>query len=358
MNRLEAKISSHAIKATLAALMLLSLVACKKEVVGTLGEPLQEKGAPVAVTLEGYTLERVETEGAKGPLVYKKPVLVLDLKFENKGGSPFFYQPTHSSDKASNLQAPLLFVDPGAEGELTQNIPGVFLEEGLLRGQKEGGTQIAAGEAIVDRYIFSPPEQTDLDMVLTIPASLHGGKGQIKVKLSYAKPELPAVQSKKPGDAIKMGDVTVTVLKSGVEYVKLKDTNAGDGFSKDPVYKVSYKIENNGASEVTYKPSHGASGEVLAPSLSNGSARYMRVRFGADREVAGQVNGSKGIAAGKSLTDVAIFERPPKGVNKVQLMLPGKLFGQKGMARVDIPYAHTDPAKPAELEPKKEEDAK
>lgn len=343
----------------LVCLVLACAMGCQKEVMGTQGEAVQEKGAPIAVTLEKYSLERVEVEGPNGPLIYDKPVLVVDLKFENTGSADFFYQPTHNTDKASNQQAPLLFVDPGPEGELTQNIPGIFLEEGLLAGQQSAGVKIEPGGSLTDRYLFTPPEQDNLEMALTVPASLHGGKKPFRIKLSYTKPNAPERPVHKQGDAIAMGEAVLTVTGAEVLYVPLNDSSSNSkGFSKDPVVKVSYKIENKGKEDLVYNPNHKGTGEILAPSLveAGGSGRYMRVRFGADRDARGQILGNQKVAAGASVTDFAVFERPPEGVSSVRLLMPGKVLGQEGLARVDVPYTWSDPKKPAELTPKKPEE--
>jgi hypothetical protein len=339
-----------------AAIVGVLCAACQKELVGNSGEPLQEKGAPVTVTLEGYALQRVEVEGKAGPLVYDKPVLVMNLKFENTGAAPFFYQPTHAADKASNQQSPLLFVNPGPKGELTQNIPGVFLEEGLMEGQQAAGVQIAPGAALTDRYLFSPPDQDNLEMALTIPPALHGGKKPIRVNISYARPTLAPPTIHQQGQPVTLGDATLTVKDAKVEFVRLKDSSSNnEGFSKDPVLKITYSIENKSAADLLYDPNHKGAGELLAPSLveADGAGRYMRVRFGADRDAVGQHSGNQlKIAPGKSIDDFALFERPPEGIQKVRLLLPGRLFGQTGLARVDVPYTYSDPKKPAELTPK------
>ncbi len=338
--------------ATLVGLAL--CVGCQKEIVGTQGEALQEEKAPVAVTLEGYSLERVEVEGDAGPLVYSKPVLAMKLKFENTGSDPFFYQPTHGADKVSNQQAPLLFVDPGPKGELTQNIPGVFLEKGFLTAQQTGGTQIEPGASLSDVYVFSPPDGDNMEMMLTVPASMHGGKQRLKIKVSYTKPALPPVKINAPGEAISFGDASLTIKGAKVEFVRLKDSSLkAEGFSKDPVLKVSYEIENKGDAPLAYDPNHKGAGSILAPSLrdAGGSGNYMRVRFGADRDVKGQKSGNLTLAKGEKVNDFALFERPPESVKNLRFMIPGKVFGQKGVARVDIPYTYANPAKPAELTP-------
>lgn len=340
-----------------AAVLLLAGAGCKKDVVGAQGAAVQEPGAPVAVTLEGYTIERLELDGASGPLVYKDPVLAVTLKFENKGEKNIFYQPTHSLNKASNLEAPLLFVDPGPEGELRNNISGVFLEEGRLESQQEGNVDLKPGDAVTDTYLFTVPEAEQADLIMTIPPAMHGGKVMLKIKMPYTRAEVPAPKVYGMGEGINVGDTTFTVKSAKVEYVSLKDANAGEGFSKEPVFRVDFEIKNGGKEAMTYEPGHRITGEGLAMALlqDGGSGRYMRAYFGADRDVEGQTGVRESIDAGATHKDFAIFERPPKGVDALQLQVPGKILGGPGLIRVKIPYKWEDPSKPKELEPKKDE---
>ena len=329
------------------------LAGCQKPLVGNQGEALQEPGAPIAVTMVGFSLERIELEGENGPLIYEEPVLAVRLKLENKGQAPFAYQPTHTADKATNLQAPLLFVDPGPKAEPTTNITGIYLEEGLLSSQQAAMTQIQPGDTKEDVYLFQPPAQEGMDLLLTVPPALHGGKNMIKIKLPYTATPIAPPAVHKVGEEIVVGEVKVVVTGSGNEYLKLKDVNKGAGFSKDPVFKVSYKLTNTGSSALTYNPGHGQLGSALAVALleSGGKGRYMRVRFGGDREVPGQVSKPSMFAAGKTVTDFAVFERPPPNAKMLQVQIPAKLWGGAGLVRVDFPYEYKDPAKPAALTP-------
>jgi hypothetical protein len=333
-----------------AFLILGGVSACQKPATGNLGEAVQEKDAPVAVTVVEYTLERVEIEGQNGPLVFPEPVLAIKLKLENKGAGPVPYQPNHTADKATNLQSPLLFVDPGPKNPPSHNITGVYLEEGRLSGQKESKLlQIAPGDSVEDVYLFQPPAEENVELVLTIPPSMHGGKLFMHIKISYTRPNAPAIVTYEPGTDITVGTSTVRVSPGVVQFVALKDSNQGEGFSKDAVFKVPFTIKNGGEGPVQYDPGHTQVGDALGVSLMEvgGAGRFLRVRFGGDREVVGQVRSATTIEPGKSLTDFAIFERPAKQAKTVRVRIPARLFGGEGLIRVDMPYTYADPPKPA-----------
>ncbi len=330
-------------------LILGGISACQKPATGNLGEPVQEKGAPVAVTVVEYSLQRVEIEGQQGPLIFPEPVLALKIKLENTGAAPFPYQPNHAADKATNLQSPLLFVDPGPKSPPSHNITGVYLEEGRLPGQKESSLlQIAPGDSVEDLYLFQPPAEENVDLVLTVPPAMHGGKLFSQIKISYTRPDVPPVVTHEPGKEIAVGDVSLRFTSGTVQFVALKDSNQGEGFSKDAVLKVPFTIKNNGAEPIQYDPGHAQGGDALGVSLMqvDGAGRFLRVRFGGDREVVGQVRTGTTVEPGKSITDFAVFERPPKQVEKVRMRMPARLFGGEGLIRVDMPYTFADPPKP------------
>ena len=329
-------------------LALAGMSACQKPTQGTLGEAVQEPGAPMAITVVEYRLQLVEIEGEKGPLVFPEPVLALKLKLENKGAAPFPYQPTHSADKATNLQSPLLFVDPGPKNPPSHYITGIYLEEGRLPSQGSALIQIAPGESVEDVYLFQPPAEENVDLLLTVPPAVHGGKNFLHIKISYTRPDAPTVKVYEPGTDIAVGGVTLKVSTGIVQYIALKDSNQGEGFSQDPVFKVPFTLENKGAAPVQYDPGHVRIGDALGMSLTEvgGAGRFLRVRFGGDREVVGQIRSATTIEPGKSITDFAVFERPAKQIEKVRLRIPGRLFGGEGLLRIDMPYTFADPPKP------------
>jgi len=328
--------------------LLTLLVGCKTETSGELGAPTHEAGAGVSVTVTGLTLERLEIEGKDGPLVYADPVLAIAVSFENKGETNFLYKPTHAMAKTSNLEAPILFKDPGPEAELRASIDGVFLENAFAEGQQAQVVDLKPGDVVKDVYLFKVPEEEKLDLLLTFAPDLHGGKGMLKIKIPYVKPATPAVQINAIGDEVKLGSVVVKVTGAETQYIDLKE-NKTKGFSKEPVFKVSYTLRNDGSEPLNYEPNHIAAGSALAASLVDDGkdGRFMRVRFSADRDVVGQTARRQSVAPGATHADFAVFERPPEGVEAVRFTLPGKLFGQPGLLRVRLPYKAETPKNPS-----------
>jgi hypothetical protein len=242
-------------------------------------------------------------------------------------------------------------VDPGAEAVATANIPGVRLEDGMLDGQEPGGKQIEGGSSVTDVYLFTPPKEDKLPLLLTVPAVLHGGKSPITIRFVYEKTQLPQQKRYKASKPIKVGAIELMVTDAKIEYVQLKDSNQGKGYSKDALLVVDYEMKNTGSSDVTYEPNHRASGEkVVGPTLreSGGAGVYSRVRFGNDREVPDQVAGTALIAADSVVSDFAVFERPPENVSKVVFVFPGKMVEQVGIYRVEIDIDNKAPKKPSD----------
>lgn len=331
--------------------LLVTSVACKKDVVGAQGEPVREEGASLAVTLLDFKPTRVEIEGERGPLVYRDPVLAVRFKFENVGEKAFKYKSTHALTKASNLEAPLLFGGMDEKGELIDNIAGICLEEGLMAAQQAKDVNLEPGQSVEDVYLFNLPQGGAQELIATVPPAMHGGQGVLKIKFNYQEVEAPAPVVHEIKTPIEVGDVTLVVDGAEVVYLPLKDSNKGEGFSKDPELRIGYSLKNNGKEALVYEPGHLSAAQDQAATLleDGGSGRYMRVRFGADREVTGQVGLRTTIDAGKTQKDFAVFERPPKTVKSLIFRVPGHLFGQTGLVRVRVPYTFADPAKPKAL---------
>jgi len=335
--------------------ILLSLVivaaGCSKEVVGNKGEPVRDGEAPLAVTVQDASLRRITLETETGPLIFDTPVLALTVKFENVGETEQFYQPRHTTDKAVDIQEPLLFVK-GAEGQPpTVNITSVRLNGGLLPEQQAQGVKIKPGSSITDTYLFTAPAEEKVAFVFTVPPQLHGGKKKLVINIPYERNDVPEDPVGKLGEAVEIEGLKLTVTGAETAWVELSHESKGKGYSGEPVYKVNYTLENAGEGEVRCSPNHGNSGSaVLAPSLKEvgGQSLYSRVRFGGSTTVVGQVQGDVAIGAGKKISDFAVFDRPPAGVKNVMFVFPGALCGTRGIARVQVPYKHDSPPKPKE----------
>ncbi|MEL6178931.1 MAG: DUF4352 domain-containing protein [Myxococcota bacterium] len=355
---------NHVQTMVMAGAMLGILAAgCSKPTLGTQGEPAQEEGAPLTVTVTEVKLERIELEGPDGPLIFAKPALAVRVKFENTGEASVPYQPSHTLDKVQSSNVPVLYVDPGYPEKPIDSsavaVPAVYLDGLLMPGQQEALVQIAAGSSLEDLFLFQPPQEETLPLLLAVPSSVHGGKQPLYIKINYEQTDVapPPVVGK--GEAAKLANAEVTVTSAGIQYVEMVDTSREEkGFSKSPVLQINYTIKNTGDKPLTYSPNHNASGNDVAGMAlheKGGKGVYMRVRFGADREVVGQMTVDTTIAPGKEAKDFVLFERPPENIKELLFLMPGKTVGSSGLARVGIPYTYSNPDKPAELQKKDKE---
>lgn len=321
---------------------------CSKEVIGNKGEAVRDGDAPIAVTVQDASLRRITLETETGPLIFDTPVLAITVKLDNVGEIEHFYQPYHTTDKAAESQEPLLFVKP-AEGQQAVNITSVRLNGGLLPEQQGQGLKIKPGSGITDTYLFTAPAEEKVDLVLSIPPAIHGGKKRLSINIPYQRNEVPPDTIGKIGEAVEVEGFKVTVNKAETTWLELDHESKGKGYSSEAVFKVAYTLENTSEGELSCLPNHNSSGSaVLAPSLKEkgGLSVYSRVRFGGSTTVVGQVSGEQKIAAGKSASDFAVFERPPAGVKSVLFVFPGAVCGGKGVARVEIPYKNESPPRP------------
>ena len=344
--------SSALLVPTLGVAIALCSVGCAKHVDGNKGEPVRDGDAAIAVTVTDASVKKVTLDTDTGPLLFETPVLAVSLKFENLGEADHFYQPRHADDKAVNIQEPLLFVRSGEDAKLTTNITSVRLGGGLMPEQQGAGVKIKPGSSLSDVYLFTVPAEEKLSLVLTVPPSMHGGEKMLHINIPYTKNELPEEPVGAIKDEIELDGIKITVSGAETTWVPLKHERDGKGFSSDPVFKVSYTVENAGEGDLRCSPNHANSGTaVLSPSLKEvgGQSTYRRIRFGSSTEVPGQIEGDVTVGAAKSQEDFALFERPPKGVDKVMFIFPGALCGVSGIARVEIPYKYESPERPKEI---------
>ena len=100
-----------------------------------------------------------------------------------------------------------------------------------------------------------------------------------------------------------------------MEYVKTKDAAQGEGFSSDPLFKISYEIKNGSPTAIKFDPGHKAV-NLRGAAIYGADSSFNRVKFAATTMVDGQVESSV-IEPGKSVTDFVLFEAPPKEVTQV-----------------------------------------
>ncbi len=349
-------------KARAAAMMvgsalLLGLVACEKPVVVTAGSPAVAGG--MQFELGDYSVEKLEIHEGDDSYAYDRAVLILPVTITNKGKKPYTYTPTHNSPQMNEGSTPLVYANPGAEAELPpaqkQALQGVMLSKGAFSKQLDEPKVINAGESVTDYYLFELPAKGTSGLIFSVPPTWHSGKMPTLIKFDYTPKKVKGPKIFAKDEAIDFSGVTFTV--TGVEntYIKTSDTAQGEGFSTNPLLKITFTVENGREESITYEPNHkavaGAIGARLS-SLKEGS--HKRVQFGPTTSPEGQLSGKTEVKAGDKITDYVLFEQPGEDVASLMLEFPAALFDASGLARVSLDYTYSKPALPKELEKKEE----
>lgn len=342
--------TSHvALYAFLACASILALSGCgEKPVVSTAGQTATAGGVEFQVGT--YDIKYVQlNEGAK-TFEYPKAVMIVPITITNKGKQALPYAPSHKATNANEASTPLLYADPGPEQTLPPAsktpIPGIVFKKGTLAGQQTESATIAAGESLKDLLVFEVPPKGLSSLVLSLPPTYHRGKVPVLFRVPYTAktPKGPAVN--KPGEAITLSGVDLTVNGNEIAYIETSDTADGKGYSAEPLLKISYTIKNGTDKDIIYTPNHKVTGAVGIKLSSADEGSYKRVMFGATTSAVGQKLGKTSIKAGASIKDYVLFERPGKDVDKLLMEFPGSLFKAKGIARIELPYTYAEPKPP------------
>lgn len=338
--------------ATILALVLLfGGTACEKPEVSELGQPMTVGG--VEFNVADFDVRYIELDVDGKTVEYPEPVLAITVEMTNQGEGAITYTPSHRSQQMSEGSTPLLYSDPGPEADLPpdskQTINGVYLESGRLDEQISQSTSLDSGDSLTDIFLFEIPKDKEKSLILSLPPAMHRGNvpALFRIPYKYEAPEGPTIYQL--GETVSMGSAAFTVEKAEIEYLKTNDTVQGEGYSSDPLLKISYKVENTGDQPLTYSPSHRDVAGSRNASLYTVDQTFRRVRFSATTKVEGQVNDDTDIKPGESVTDLTTFERPPEEIDTLTFEYPAHHFGGSGLVRVEIAYEYADPGLPDEL---------
>lgn len=340
---------------TLCACTLLCLSACgEKPVVGTAGT--QAVAGGIAFDVGPYDVLYPELNEGTQTYQYAQSVMMIPITLTNTTKKPVSYSPTHQTASMSEATTPLLYPDPGAEVDLPPQskvaVPGVILKEGTMPGQLTTPQSIAPGASIKDVLLFQVPPKVS-SLVLSLPPSFHNGTTPVLFRLPYT-PKTPKGPEVSPhGEDITLGDVTLNVSGAVSEYVATNDTANGEGFSSEPLLKVSFTLKNNSDAALLYNPNHNETAGAISPKLySEQEGVLSRISFGASTAPKGQQVAKINIKPGESISDFTVFERPVKEVDSVLLEFPGAVVEQSGLARIKLPINMAKPEMPAKLKKK------
>ena len=358
------RMKAHSAARTMAAsAFLLGLMACEKPVGVSVGTPAVT--GQMQFELGEYSVEKLELHEGEESYAYDQAVLAIPVTITNQGEKPYTYSPTHNAPQMNEGSTPLLYVDPGAEADLPpsqkQALQGVLLTKGSFPKQITEPQALGKGESLTDYYLFELPPKGTAGLIFSVPPTWHRGKMPALIRFDYTpkKPKGPNIFA--PKETIDFSGVSFTVTDTGTSYIKTNDTSVGEGFSTNPLYKISYTIENNREEAIVYEPNHKAVAGAIGARLSSlKEGAHKRVQFGPTTSPEGQLSGKTSVEPGKSISDYVLFEQPGKDVATLTLEFPAALFDASGLARVAIDYTHDTPPLPKELEKKtdgkKEED--
>ena len=340
----------------LVALAALSLAAsCEEATVVPLGETATVGGMTFRVP--DYDVRFIELNVDGKHYEYPRPVLTVPLTIKNVGQQPFVYNPTHQAPQMNEAVTPLLYSDPGPQAPLPpaskSPINGVFLQKGQLAGQILENRTLKPGEELRDIFLFEVPDAEAGNLIFSVPPSMHRGEMPALIRIPYTPREPKGPRIYKSGEAVDFDGVTLTITGANVVYVKTQDTAQGEGYSSNPLLKISYTITNKAERPVEYEPGHRAVGDDPGAALFSKDDTFKRVQFIPTTTAVGQVNEEKILKSGESVQDFVLFEAPDVG--QLTLEYPAALFEREGKARIALEIDTKEPPLPQELQKKEEE---
>lgn len=327
-----------------------TLFGCEKPQVGAMGKAQAVGG--MEFTVSGYDVRYLEINDGDNTYEYPRPVLTIPLRITNVGENDFIYSPSHNAPQMTEAATPLLYLDPGADEKLPPEsknlIPGVVLDKGSVEGQINAATTLSKGQSVDDVLLFEVPDAAQ-KLVLSIPAAMNRGKLPLLIRLDYQPVEPKGPKVFNVGQTQAFDGVAFTVTGTDYGYVKTNDAAQGEGFSSDPLFKVTYEIKNVSKETIKFEPGHKAVG-ARGAALYGADSAYNRVKFPASTKVEGQIEGAQTLAPGDTAKDFVLFEAPPKGVTQASFEYPAALFDRTGLARFNVPFEWKEVPKPKELE--------
>jgi hypothetical protein len=311
----------------------------------------------VSATVNSVELTHLDLEGPTGAMRTQEPVLRIGLQLTNNSAVPLRYDLGFSATTATQALSPLLFVDPGVDGELG---PTGYIESVLLSTHQYLGDPIAAavtvapGQTIDDVLLFRAPPAGATSFVLSLPPSIFGPevKTPALVRFAYTAPAvIPEPQPVAVGTPWVGPDYTFTVTGSQVQFVRLRNAENDEGFSQNPLLRVDYTLTNTGSATLQYIPVE-ASNAIAAPTLVDAAGLPIpRAEFQPGIAPVDQFVQRRQVAAGETISNYLLFQRPEQGTSDLTLFIAGKRFDSTGLVRVTMPFTWADPPQPAELTP-------
>ncbi len=340
---------------TLGLLAVVLLAGCMTPPRGGMGQPISQND--VSVTVTSAELMYLDLEGPAGGVQTDAPLLAVRLHVTNASPEPVRYDLAWGASAATQAQAALLFVNPGAETSPTLGTP---ISRALLNTMRyvedpvaEART-IAPGENIEDVLLFEAPPADATSLVLSVPPGVFGPAAKMPayIDIPYTQADPAAPGAVPMGTAFAGDGFSYVVDAATVVWPRLRNTtNDEAGFSTAPLLKIDFTINNTSDATIEYIPA-AASNRFHPPVLqTDAGSTVARSTFAAGIVPEGALTERKQIGPGESYSGFMLFERPAAEVSNLRLVVAAARLGSHGLIRVDVPYTFADPAQPDELTP-------
>lgn len=308
--------------------------------------------------LGDYHLRYLVLTDSDGQVVeYPAPVLAIELTMTNTGEDDFDYDPTHSDSATSERSTPLLYPAPEGEGDeidweqfSPRPIEGVLLHRAQWDQQQQESVTLSPGDSVTDYFLFQVPGEDQSDLVFSVPPSMHRGELPVMLRFDYVptQPEGPTLYE--VGDEIDFDGVYFTVTSVEQTYVKVEDASQGEGYSSEPVLKVSYTLRNESGETITFDPAHRNISGDQGAVLDSQAVDFRRFLFPSTARPENQQRGRVDVEPGETIEDFTAFERPREAADLVTFILPASHFDRSGRVRVGFSYTPEEVELPEELQ--------
>lgn len=349
--------AAHGMRPLVAVLgaLALGLSACAKPIEVGPQEPMQQGNA--SVTVASYELVYVDLESPTGAVAMNRPVLKVELDVQAIGEVPVSWNPGFESAGATQAQNVLLFrASSWADGLNPSNNVGAVSTSGYryLDDPVTEPVEIAPGTTVRDVLLFSAPPSSTTGLVLSIPPQVFGPEEKLPgyIRLPFSGGEAEALPVAALNEAYEGREFTFTVTGADVVYAKMKDPESKDAISRDPLLRIAFQVKNTGDAPMNYTPTVLSSGIDFPALTDQNDALQNRAIFVAGVEIEGQHREVQTIAPGATIRDAIYFDRPPRSVETLKLLYPGRRLGGSGLVRVEFPYTWADPEVPEEFQAK------
>jgi len=155
-----------------------------------------------------------------------------------------------------------------------------------------------------------------------------------------APAEVPVDLWTSAANAVRQGDVQVSITAVSIGKVALKNMFGDPEKSQDKLLTITLQVNNLSSGKKldfrTWRGGNFSFGGDSASLSDDNDNTYKRISFGSSSTPVGGIN-RESVYPGKFITDILVFEVPVDVAKWLHLKLPAGNFGGEGMLRFEIP---------------------